>query len=79
MDSSRTSGKSQLFFECRRGFVFTMQLNAQQSARALSRKDWQAMNPGKPTSVQTWIYRPYLLNGALVDIQTVITLAFQAP
>ena len=30
-------------------------------------------------AVQTWIYRPYLLNGAPVEIQTVIALVFQAP
>jgi len=30
-------------------------------------------------AAQTWIYKPYLLNGAPVEVQTVITLIFQAP
>jgi TonB family protein len=31
------------------------------------------------TAVQHWAYKPYLLNGAPVEIETVITLNFQAP
>jgi TonB family protein len=30
-------------------------------------------------AVQKWTYRPYLLNGAPVEIQTVITVIFDAP
>ena len=30
-------------------------------------------------AVQTWIYKPYLLNGVPVEMQTVITVVFQAP
>ncbi len=30
-------------------------------------------------AVQTWIYKPYLLNGVPVEIQTLITVVFQAP
>jgi TonB family protein len=31
------------------------------------------------TAVQKWTYKPYLLNGAPVEIQTVITVSFEAP
>jgi TonB family protein len=30
-------------------------------------------------AVKQWTYKPYLLNGSPVEIQTVITVVFQAP